>query len=172
MAEKTIPDHTIESTRIGRALAKIHAELAKGVFSLEQMNQDVAGLNAQQSAAIMARMKLLNEYADDIKKEIGKAYDHMRVMVVPTKMDEEGLDSFKLTGIGRVSVTPDIHASIISRDPAFEWLTENGHGDIIIETVNASTLKAILRQRLREAQDIPGDIFKVTPYDRASITKA
>lgn len=129
-------------------------------------------MTAVDTVHIMAELQGLNEVADEVKKTIGKAYDHIRVMVLPTKMDAEGLDSMTVAGVGRVSVTGDIHASTVDKQGAFIWLEENGHGDVIQETVNAGTLKAILRKRLKEGQEIPEALFKVSPFDRASITKA
>lgn len=129
-------------------------------------------LDAVSTVHVMAALKTLYERTDEVKKAVGKAYDHVRVLVLPTKMDAEGIDGMTVAGIGRVSITGDIHTSMVDREAAFLWLEENGHGDVIQETVNASTLKALLRKRLREGQEIPETLFKVSPFDRASITKA
>lgn len=121
---------------------------------------------------VMARLKALNEAADEAKKAIGKAYNHVRMSCLPEKMGEEGLDGLRVEGVGRVSITADIHARTLDKEGAFIWLEENGHGDIVQETVNAGTLKALLRRRLREGEEIPETLFKVSPFERASITKA
>jgi len=141
-------------------------------LTVEALMEDTKGLMAVDSVHLMAVLQELNEMADGVKKTIGKAYDHTRVAVVPAKMDEEGLDNMTVTGVGRVSVTSDIRASTADKHGAYLWLEEHGHGDVIQETVNAGTLKAILRRRMRDGLEIPESLFKVTPFDRASITKA
>lgn len=145
---------------------------ALGPIAVPAVAEVVEPHTAVDAVHMMATLRGLNEAADEVKKAIGKAYDHMRVMVVPAKMDAEGLDGMTVAGIGRVSITGDIHASTVDKAGAFLWLEENGHGDIIQETVNAGTLKALLRRRLKEGEEIPEALFKVSPFDRASITKA
>lgn len=145
---------------------------ALGPLAVPVVAEMVEPYTAVDAVRMMATLRDLNEAADEVKKAIGKAYDHMRVMVVPAKMDAEGLDGMTVAGIGRVSITGDIHVSTVDKAGAFLWLEENGHGDIIQETVNASTLKALLRRRLKESEEIPEALFKVSPFDRASITKA
>ena len=157
-----------------KTLTKCLEQCAKALdpLAVPEVAKVVEPLTAVDVVHMMAALRDLNEAADEVKKAIGKAYDHMRVMVVPAKMDAEGLDGMTVAGIGRVSITGDIHASTIDKAGAFLWLEENGHGDIIQETVNASTLKALLRRRLKEGEEIPETLFKVSPFDRASITKA
>jgi len=130
------------------------------------------------SAADLARhMKTVRtdlDAADTVKKALQKRFDFLRLQVIPTAMEDEGLGSFNLDGIGRIGLTSDIYASIVSgkKKEAYQWLEDNQHGDLIQPTVNASSLKAAIKQILKKGEEVlPEELFKVTPFSRASITK-
>lgn len=127
--------------------------------------------NATDAAILQAAFKDAHDRADRVKAEIGKTYDWLRTNVVPERMDNEGLEMLRITGIGRVSLKSEINLSVLDKDAEYRWLEETGHGDMIQETVNAGSLKALLVRMLREGKEIPGDIFKVTPVTKANITK-
>jgi len=131
------------------------------------------------SAANLARhMKTVRADLDDadvIKKKLQKRFDFLRLQAIPTAMEDEGLSNFKLDGIGRIGLTSDIYASIVSgkKVDAYKWLKDNKHGDLIQPTVNASSLKAAIKQILKKGEEVlPEELFKITPFSRASITKA
>ena len=106
-------------------------------------------------------------------KEINKEYDRLRTGSIPEAMAEDGIQTIKVEGIGRVGLTSDVYVSYAdNKEAAFMWLAEHGLGACITETVNASTLKAAFRKMIREGEPLPDDIFRITPFSRASITKA
>ena len=80
----------------------------------------------------------------------------------------------KVEGVGRVGLTSDLYASIApdQKGAAYEWLSDNGHGDVVQPTVNSSTLKALMKSIIKSGKEIPSELFKVTPFTRASITKS
>jgi hypothetical protein len=43
---------------------------------------------------------------------------------------------------------------------------------MIVETYNASSLKALFRRMIADGAEIPDEVFNVTPFIRASIVKA
>lgn len=131
-----------------------------------------APLGHVESIHVMKRFQDLNESADEVKKTIGKIYDWTRMGLVPSKMDEEGVDSVRVTGIGRVSLTADLSVSMPDKPAGYRWLTDHGLGDLVTETVNASSLKAVIRRRMRDGEEVPEGVFKISPFTRASITKA
>ena len=107
-----------------------------------------------------------------LKAKLEKEHDRLRISAIPEEMDNRTINSITFDGIGRVTLTADVHASILAenRSEAYEWLEENGHGGIIKDTVNAGTLKATMKVCLKKGEKIPPCI-KVTPFSRASITK-
>ena len=62
-------------------------------------------------------------------------------------------------------------ARIVAKDGAFSWLRDNGRENLITETVNASTPKAMIKAMILKGEDVPADLFAVSPYQRASITR-
>lgn len=80
---------------------------------------------------------------------------------------------FVIEGIGRVTVSRRFSASMLDKDAGFEWLRENGHGDLITETVNSSTLAAFAKDmQENQGKDLPVEIFKTGAMPYTSITKA
>lgn len=130
---------------------------------------DELTLMIRQMAELERRKDILSEKL----KDINKLLDQLRLSRIPEAMAALEIPTITISEVGRVSLTADVYASIPAegKEQAYEWLNENGYGNCIIETTNASTLKAIFRRRLREGQEIPEGIFRVTPYTRASITK-
>lgn len=52
-----------------------------------------------------------------------------------------------------------------------EWLARQGAADLITETVNASSLKALLRRKIKDGVEIPAELVKISPYTYAAIVK-
>ena len=52
-----------------------------------------------------------------------------------------------------------------------DWLVLNGAGDLIQETVNASSLKAAIKAWIKKGAPPPDTLFKITPAPLVSITK-
>jgi len=63
--------------------------------------------------------------------------------------------------------------SMLDKLTGMDWLRTNGHGDLIQETVNSSTLGAFARNLTEESgYELPSDIFKTSVMTFTSITKA
>jgi len=118
---------------------------------------------------LFAKARLAAQTAKDISTEINKFHDRMRFSVIPEVMQDEGVDMLDVKGVGKVSLQDDLRASLNKEreDGAFQWLDDTGHGDLIKQTVNANSLKALLRQMLRDGEEIPEEYFKITPFTMA-----
>lgn len=102
---------------------------------------------------------------------IRDSFDYLRMKKIPDLMDALTVTTIKFEGIGRLQKVADIYAKTKDKGASFQYLRDTGYEDMIKPTVNASTLKALLRRLLKEGVDIP-DCYEVTPYTRASIVKA
>ena len=73
------------------------------------------------------------ELQEDNLKSTKKEFEHLSGEVIPTMMAEMGLSHLKLMDGSSVDVKPNYSASITiaNRDAAFNWLRNNGLGDII-----------------------------------------
>lgn len=106
-----------------------------------------------------------------VKTPVEKAYDFLRFTVIPNLMDAEGTTSLTVAGVGRVNLQDDVQVKTLDPDQLRTWLTDNDLEDMIKPTVNAQTLAAWVRQRVREEKDVPA-CLEVRPIVRATITRA
>jgi hypothetical protein len=105
--------------------------------------------------------------------EVNAFYDVLRYECVPTAMEIAGVQNVTYDGIGRVSLTPDVFVSMKpgAKDALFTWLKKNKLADLIQPTINSSTLKAWVKERMKASKKVPSEHLNVTPVTRASITK-
>ena len=80
------------------------------------------------------------ELQEDNLKNTKKQIDNISGEVIPTMMSEMGLSHLKLVDGSTVDVKPNYSAniSVANREKAFNWLRENGLGDIIKNEISVS----------------------------------
>ena len=80
------------------------------------------------------------ELQEDNLKNSKKQFDYLSAEVIPTMMAEMGLSHLKLMDGSSVDVKPNYSASITlaNREAAFNWLRNNGLGDIIKNEISVS----------------------------------
>lgn len=139
--------------------AKVKARVEYAEFSLHAMVEH------------MKLMQLEKEEVEAALSLINARLDTLRLEMIPAKMEEDGIERIAYEGIGRVALTGDMYVSTTDKPGLYNWLEENGFSDLIQPTVNASTLKAFIKGRIKAGKDVPVDFVKVTPFTRASITK-
>jgi len=119
------------------------------------------------------RLRTALEEAKAIETEAQKAFDELRKHRFVELMEDVGLESMRVKGVGTVSIATDAYTSIKAenKDAAYKWLEDNGFGDIIKNNVNSSTMKALLKDLSRKGIEFPENIFSFTPYSYVKITK-
>jgi hypothetical protein len=83
------------------------------------------------------------------------------------------MEQLTVEGIGRVNIRTDIYCSTkkgMGIDLK-EWMKGHEMEDIITDVINASTLKAWVKEQMKAGNEIPEELLNITPYDRAVITK-
>ena len=130
-------------------------------------------LNLAALAAAQSEVKNQIEISKVATSLLQKKFDHLRLHRVPKMMEEMDIDSVVITDVGRLSTRGELYASIIKdkKGEAYQWLKDNGHGDLIKGTVNASSLKALIKEQIKAGEQFPDDMFKITPFTMATITK-
>ena len=145
-------------------------------MSTEQSNEFAKydGLNAVDLVRSMHEIQRRKEALEDDLKKINGEFDFLRITRIPAQMQDEGIERLSVAGVGRVSLTADMHVSVKAgeREKFFDWLRDNGRSDLIQENVNASTLKAAVKRMFANGEEVPEDMLNVSPFTRASITKA
>lgn len=127
----------------------------------------------QERAQQFLALKTQLECAKDVVTALQKDFDTLRRITIPDEMEAAGISSANFPGIGRLTVTADLFASIRPDQQlaAYDWLEQHGHGDLINAYVHPSTLKAWLKEQMQAGEEFPEELFEATPYQRASVTK-
>lgn len=115
-------------------------------------------------------IKLARKALDEIEEQLSKQYipDLFREMRESTGQKPP----YKIEGIGTVTVSYKFSCSMPDKDKGFEWLRANGHGGLITETVNSSSLSAFAKDMIEtHGIDLPPDTFKTSSQPYTSIRK-
>jgi len=147
--------------------------MSSSIEENEDFEAAYAGMEVEGVVCAMKALMARKDEAEAVLKAINKEFDFLRLSLIPKMFEDRGIANMTLAGVGRVSLTADIYASIPAekKEDAYQWLSDTGHGDLIGSTVNASTLKAFLKGQLLKGEELPEGLFKVTPFTRASITR-
>lgn len=121
----------------------------------------------------MDKILSVKEQLEEQLKAVNKEYDFLRINMIPKRMDDEGISNIKVDGVGRVTLTGDMYVSIPSdvKEQAYEYFRDIGKESLITQTINPSTLKAAVKAMVKNGDEIPEELIRVTPFTRASITK-
>ena len=121
----------------------------------------------------MAAIRAKKDAHEEAGKKITADFDFLRNVKIPQVFEEQEIQVLKVEGVGRCNLTGDLQATIPSdqKQAAYEWLRDTGRGDLIQDTVNSSTLKAMVKGLMQAGEDVP-PCFRVHVFSRASITKA
>jgi hypothetical protein len=112
-------------------------------FEHDQQNAMSKTENIQSLADQVERLENLNreiEVAETQLKQKKKNLEHLSGEVIPTMMSEMGLSHLKLMDGSSVDVKPHYSATITqaNKEAAFNWLRNNGLGDIIKNEISVS----------------------------------
>lgn len=127
-------------------------------------------------ADLAAELKRLKGQMVDAKAAHTQAqtmYDFLSISVLPEIMDDIGVELVRVKDVGRLQLASDIRCSCPAdaKDGLQDWLEEKGHGELISSVVNASTLKAFVKEQMKMGNKYP-QMLKVEPFTRATVVKA
>lgn len=167
---------------------KIHPErahealevLAAYVAERVELAKDKARLgNAVGAIKIMHALNQLAEAVSErVKAPLEIAYNSLRFNVVPTMMEDEEIDKITVEDVGRVNVVDDLRLSVKDKQALNKWMIDNDFEDLITTTINAQTLTAFFRKRIKDGMKQDGielpkaEVVEVTPFVRAQLTKS
>lgn len=134
---------------------------------------------ARKSGAVsLARSYVVYKRVCDRMEEMVKPYnafrDVLKGVVIPEQFEQAGIPNVTIDEGFRIGLSTRILASIIpdKKEEAYQWLRDNDLGDIIGETVNASTLSATAKSLVEDQnKELPEDLFKVAYVPNTSVTK-
>lgn len=113
------------------------------------------------------------EHLESMLKDVNKEKEHLEKQVIPELMDDLEITKLKIEGIGTMYLQSDLYYNVLAadREKAYNWLREEGHGDIISETVPYQTMRSFLKERMEEGDTIP-DVFNVKPIQVAKLRRS
>ena len=125
--------------------------------------------------ALQKRLELQEDNIKNTKKEL----EHVSGEVIPTMMSEMGLSHLKLMDGSSVDVKPNYSANITiaNREEAFNWLRNNGLGDIIKNEIlvsfgrNEDNKAADYAALAQERGFQPTQKLKVEPMTRKALVR-
>ena len=103
-------------------------------------SKDLTGSDAIHKDPDYSATYVTIETSENNLKDLKKEHDRLSGEVIPTMMAEMGLSHLKLADGSTVDVKANYSAniSIANREKAFNWLRENGLGDIIKNEISVS----------------------------------
>jgi hypothetical protein len=115
----------------------------------------------------------MHDKIDEIKKQAYHVMNDYAMKVLPMVFENEGVTTITLSAGYRVTIGQRLSASIVAdkKPDAYNWLVHNDLGDLITETVNASSLSATARSLIEEGRQLPDDLFKTVVLPQVSLTR-
>jgi hypothetical protein len=146
---------------------------------VEQLNSDLLAArrtgNVGQLARAFVTLHYIDARIDQITKRYGKLFEDAKTVIIPQAFEDEGQGtSMSLAEGYRVTVSYKMRASIRKgmQRPAHDWLRKVNLGDIIVGTVNASSLSSSAKLLAEEDNiDLPAEWFNVTDTWSTSVTR-
>jgi hypothetical protein len=127
-------------------------------------------------AQLARKFKMLRDKHADLKDkaaEVWKEVDYLRLEVIPEKMQETDTETILIKNVGRLSTRVEASVKTNDKELLRDWLIEHDAEQLMSVTVNSSSLKAYIMNRIRGGEDIPGaDILEFKPFTMATLTKA
>lgn len=118
-------------------------------------------------------LRSVKESMESALKAVNAEYDHIRLVLVPERFEQEGITKMQVKDVGTVSISHDMYVSMKAEKKveAMQYLRDIGKGSIVQESVNSSTLRAVVKEMVKGGDAVPDELFNVHPFARASITK-
>ncbi len=130
----------------------------------------------QDACRAYKRLRDAYEELDTVRKKINEQIENLSRVTIPEMLAENEVTTITLEWGDlkyRFTKSTRMSCSMVDKDAGMQWLREQGHEDLIQETVNASTLAAFAKNQIeKEGIDLPTGLFKVSTMSFTSVTKA
>jgi hypothetical protein len=139
----------------------------------DELKERAGVVPLEQSVVEYSQLREVIDTLDEMQKALNKIKEFMQYTVIPDEFESREVD--KITVAGHTAyISADMRCSIVDgkKPAAYQWLRDNGRGDLIVETVNSSTLASSAKAALKQGEPLPDELFKQTPYRRLNLRKA
>jgi len=125
---------------------------------------------------VVRRLRELKDEKEKLgeeEKRINIEISQIETLKLPEMMESAGITSFKVPGIGSVSIRNETYVSVLAenRPQLYAELRASGNGDLITEQVNPQTLKSWVKENLEAGNEVP-DVVKVTYVKEAKLRRS
>ena len=158
--------------KVVNGLVKVASEIREDTDAVIATGDHVAIIKHFNQVRIAAeQIKEAREAINDISDNLSRVVIPDTIANLKERTGEK--PPFNIEGVGRVSVAYRFSCSMLDKDQGINWLKSEGHGGIVQETVNSSTLAAFAKDMLEnQGYELPPGIFKIGTSPYTSITKA
>lgn len=113
----------------------------------------------------------LEDAIDKIRIRVYHIYNGYAFHVLPDLFKMSSVTTTQTLNGYNITIADDMNVSIPPefKIDAYDWLANNGYGDIITNTINSSTLKATIKGMYRDGVVVPEDVFKVSPIKKLRV---
>lgn len=105
---------------------------------------------AKQYHAGRQRKDELTKQLDDVKAELDMIGEDLT-----KKMEELGLQTFKLEGLGTYYLQTSFYPKVLDAEKVIDWLDKNGQSNIAPRTIKGPAFKEFYQERVEHDQPIP-----------------
>lgn len=166
MSKLDVEKYEAASAKSLETIATLNEELASLIRMTADM--DSTKLSLTESAKCQKASDNVHDALDKIKKYMWNHTEMWKKSITPDRMEEADMTSAKVEGVGTVSLRDEMSVKQLDKAKVAEWLTDIGRDDIISESINASSLKSVVKKRIEAGEEIP-DCIEVNPYQNAVI---
>ena len=133
-----------------------------------------AGMSLKDLAICMRDMRERHTAAKDAASALWREHEYLSKNAIPEMMEQMGMTSVNLDGIGRLEIRHEASCSIPkeNKHDVYAWCEGNGYGELIVGTINSSTFKAQVKKWIKDGEDFPMNLINFSPYDNAVLVKA
>ena len=115
----------------------------------------------------------MRERIDELFKPMSLLFEQYKIHECPDVFEQAGVPNVSLDEGFRVGISHRFTASILpdKKNEAYNWLTTNQLGDLIVTTVNSQTLTAAAKALMEEHnRELPPEYFKTANVPNTSVT--
>ena len=164
---------TIDVTKFENIAAKMDDVLAGLTPDTEAWLEDLKHADAPTLARTLRALNSFTASMSALKAWAEINVQIVRESIIPERLEDLGIEKETIAGVGTLYTSADVYVSAIAamKSELHTWLQDTGGGDLIVPTVNASSLKAFVKGKMKQGEEIPETLVKVTPFRRAAILK-
>jgi hypothetical protein len=126
-----------------------------------------------EAATELRRLKELEDAQNEALKATKAAIERITKTTIPEILEAMGAENARIPGIGTVYLQNKVFANVKAedRDKFHAWLRENGHGDLIKDTVHPGTLTSFAKEQLENGIALP-EYVQAAFVTQAALRKA